>query len=57
MPLEVAYSTIAADAIARLVEEDYTVGPIGTCHLFQRGFNDTYELVAESGARYMARRP
>ena len=57
MPLEVAYSTITADAIARLVEADYTVGPIETCHLFQRGFNDTYELVAESGARYMARRP
>jgi len=55
MPLEVAYSTIAAGAIAGVVDADYAVGPIVSCHLFQRGFNDTYELVATGGAKYMVR--
>jgi len=55
MPLQVAYSTIAANEIARVVEADYAFGPLAYCHLFQRGFNDTYELGARSGAKYMAR--
>jgi Ser/Thr protein kinase RdoA (MazF antagonist) len=55
MTLEAAYSTIAAAAIAEVIERGYAIGPIRGCRLYARGFNDTYEFEAGEGRRYMAR--
>jgi Ser/Thr protein kinase RdoA (MazF antagonist) len=55
MSLEVAYSTVAAEAIAHVVAMDYGVGPITSCYLLQRGYNDVYELEGGGGTKYIAR--
>ena len=54
MPLQAVYSTIAAPAIARLVEEHYALVP-ATCHLIKRGFNDVYAVAGADGTRWIAR--
>ncbi|HXQ10156.1 MAG TPA: phosphotransferase [Caulobacteraceae bacterium] len=55
MTLEAAYSTISAASIAAVVDRQFKIGPAARCRLFARGFNDTYELEATDGRRYMAR--
>jgi Ser/Thr protein kinase RdoA (MazF antagonist) len=55
MPLQPAYSTIAADAIAGCVEAIYDTGPIAAGVLLNRGFNDAYELTGADGRRHFAR--
>jgi Ser/Thr protein kinase RdoA (MazF antagonist) len=55
MPLQVACSVVAGDAIARAVEANYAVGPIEACYLLQSGYNDVYELQCKSGIKYIAR--
>jgi Ser/Thr protein kinase RdoA (MazF antagonist) len=53
--LRVVYSTISATDIATLASELFAIGPIVSCWLHTRGFNDTYALRAESGERYLLR--
>jgi Ser/Thr protein kinase RdoA (MazF antagonist) len=53
--LRIVYSTISATDIAMLASELFPIGPVVSCWLHTRGFNDTYALHAESGERYVLR--
>jgi Ser/Thr protein kinase RdoA (MazF antagonist) len=55
MKLSAAYSTISAGSIAAVLDQRYAIAPVAKCRLFQRGFNDTYELEGANGRSYMAR--
>jgi Ser/Thr protein kinase RdoA (MazF antagonist) len=53
--LPVIYSTLRAEAVADFVLTHYDLpGPIA-CRLLRRGFNDTFEVRAEGGARFIFR--
>ena len=53
--IPVVYSTLRAEAVADFVLAHYDLpGPI-TCRLLRRGFNDTFEVRAEGGARFIFR--
>jgi Ser/Thr protein kinase RdoA (MazF antagonist) len=41
-----AYATLSARSIARFVAERFPFGPITSCRLLQRGFNDLYIVAA-----------
>ena len=55
MVLKAAYSTIAASSIVEVVDQDFTIGPVASCRLFNQGSNDIYELETGDGRRYVAR--
>ena len=44
--LACAYATLSARSIARFVAERFPFGPIASCRLLQRGFNDLYIVAA-----------
>ncbi len=45
-----AYATLSANSVARFVEDRFSFGPVISCRLFQRGFNDLYTI--ETGCRH-----
>ncbi len=53
-PTPCVYATVAAEEIARFVSDRYGLGPVTSCRLLHRGFNDTYAL-ATGERRWMAR--
>src|ERR1700677_2705047 len=55
MQLSAGYSTISPSSIAAVLDQRYEIAPVAKCRLFQRGFNDTYELEGADGRSYMAR--
>lgn len=53
--LPVVYSTLRAEAVADFVRVHYDLpGPVA-CKLLRRGFNDTFEVRTEDGARFIFR--
>lgn len=54
-PLAASYATVSNTEILRAVSTLYDVGPIESCHLFRRGFNDTYEIGTSDHTRFFAR--
>jgi Ser/Thr protein kinase RdoA (MazF antagonist) len=53
--LRVVHSTVSADDLGALASVHFPIGSVASCRLLTRGFNDTYELRAESGERYVLR--
>jgi hypothetical protein len=45
-PVPVVYSTVAPDALVRLLEVDYDLGSPVECKFWNRGFNDHYLVTA-----------
>lgn len=52
---EPLYATCRADAIARFVTEHYALPLPLNCRMLNRGFNDIYLIVTETGERYVFR--
>jgi Ser/Thr protein kinase RdoA (MazF antagonist) len=53
--ISAAYSTAAADSVGRFLATRYELpGPV-ECSLLHRGFNDTFEVQAADGQRYVLR--
>lgn len=52
--LPAMYSTISPEAAARFIEETFDTGPVTSCRLLKRGWNDTYEAQTRK-ARYALR--
>jgi Ser/Thr protein kinase RdoA (MazF antagonist) len=53
--MRLLHSTVAAGDIGAFVGAHYAIAPVTSCRLLTRGFNDTYEVVVEGGARYAFR--
>jgi Ser/Thr protein kinase RdoA (MazF antagonist) len=53
--LRIVHSTVCADDIALFASGLFPIGPVASCRLLTRGFNDTYEVIANSGGRYALR--
>ena len=53
--LQVLYSTLRAEAVADFVLAHYDLPGSITCKLLRRGFNDTFEVRIEDGARFIFR--
>ena len=53
--LQVLYSTLRAEAVADFVLAHYDLPGSITCKLLRRGFNDTFEVRIEYGARFIFR--
>lgn len=51
----VSYATATAETVAGLVAERYDLGGQPSCALLNRGFNDTYDVVARAGDRFVLR--
>jgi hypothetical protein len=47
--LDCAYATLSTRSIARFVAERFPFGPVTSCRLLQRGFNNLY--IATAGDR------
>lgn len=54
MSFPVTYSTPSGDALAALLSADYDIGRPVSCHLLQRGLNDSF-LVTAGKSRYVLR--
>ena len=53
--LEVTYSTATAGAVAAFVAAHYDLPQPLECHLLQRGFNDSFAILAADQSRYVLR--
>jgi Ser/Thr protein kinase RdoA (MazF antagonist) len=49
------YSTVLAEDIGLVVQENYPLGKIVLCYLLRRGFNDVYALENLDGRKFVAR--
>lgn len=53
--LRAAHTVVEGAAIGRVVARYYALGPVAACDLLRRGFNETYVVRTQDGARYLAR--
>ena len=53
--IRVVYSTPCAEAVADFISAHYDLPGSIACKLLRRGFNDTFEVRTEDGARFIFR--